>query len=266
MGCFGSWMHLILAKPTYGLKSLLTAVTALSIATIPPLIASEPLGLKATSSYRANIAANQTLYEQQSTSVGKGGALTLKYPYNAGVMAVGACTVFKLDEIGIISGGLVVDVSIKQKLFCPQPHFSTFSFRPRTNQNTEYRFNSNGHVAIVKGTIGGIGAIGQTTYVGITEGEVLFQHSTGQAVTITAGQIIEATPTAVRLNDLPPPTISTQHWGSKVIVTTHPSSILTIDGQNYYGGKAIVYAPKIIIVQNIAGQRQIYNQINYTPR
>jgi hypothetical protein len=230
------------------------------------LIASKPLGLTVTSSYRANIAVQQILYAEQSTSVGKGGSLILQYPYNAGIMSVSACTVFTLNNIGNVNGGLIVDISIKQKLFCPQPYFSTFSFRSRTNPNTEYKFNSNGHVTIIKGTVGGIGAIGKTTYVGITEGEILFQHSTGQAVTILANQLIEATPTTVKLSNLPAPVVSTQQWGSKVLVTTHPSSLLTIDGQTYYGGRAIVYAPKIIIVQNIAGEKRIYNQINYTPR
>jgi hypothetical protein len=153
--------------------------------------------------------------------------LGLGLPYNAGSYFTSGCTKLIIDRLSNYNGGVQLSISAFQVQGCWQQYATKFKIKPRTNSSTEYVFYSNGNLARVTGTTGGISSLSKdTTAFALSSGSATIENIKGAKAPIVAGQMAIASPSGIKVSAAPSSTFRVA--GDRII--TDPTNKVFIDG------------------------------------
>lgn len=159
----------------------------------------------------------------------------------------------QLNRSELVRGALKVGIDISQLRGCIIPAYqSRFDYRPPTNPDTQYVLSSDGQLAIIKGTSGGIasGPDGSVVF-GVKQGAIEVRASSGDVATVQAGELAIASDQGLEVKPI--------QGASFRIIKTAPNqyqfnswdgTTLIVDGKPVKSGSR-VWNPRSVLVRGL---------------
>jgi hypothetical protein len=191
--------------------------------------------------------------------ISKDGVVKFSVPFNAGTYTFYGCTKYVLNALSV-SDGLRMRSKITRKPLCPFEPYGVFTFRKFTNKKSIVQFDTKGNRRYkITGTELGIVVGDNADYVAKLNGTMEADTDVNETISIPDKTIFVSSSTGYNLTSLREPYLAIQNSLDGFMLITDQTSIITIDGKRYTGGKLKQYNSNAkITVSNLVGQSKIF--------